>query len=77
MDTILHNSKVWLTADGRLEVYDNRIANKLNAYLKTYDTGVYLFKQHEEAVFKIAPDQIQTILLTFLTKGSTQTGEST
>lgn len=75
METILHNDKVWLTADGRLEVYDSRLATRINRYLKTYDNGLYTFRSGEEAVYKLkGSDQIQFILQQFLTKKSTIAG---
>lgn len=71
MDTILHNENVWFTDDGRLEIYNSRLATKINKYLKTYDNGNYVFSDGEEACFRVPSDQIQTILLTFLTRNRT------
>ena len=66
--TILHNRRVWLTSDGRLEVYDNRLATKINEELKSYDSGKYKFKKYEEAVYRLSREQIQYILDKFLIK---------
>lgn len=53
MITELHTSKLWLTTDGRLEVYDQRLALRFNRYFKKYDDGKYPFQPGEEAVFKV------------------------
>ena len=66
--TLLHNKKVLLTSDGRLEVYNHRLATKLNKHFKEYDDGKYRFRAGEEAVFQIEPSEISFILETFLVK---------
>lgn len=68
METILHTQKCWLTSDGRLEVYNHKLATKINRFLKFYDGGDYTFKEGEEGLFRLSSDQIQLILSKFLTK---------
>jgi Leu/Phe-tRNA-protein transferase len=68
INTILHNDKVWFTDDGRLEVYYHRLATKLNRLLKTYDSGLYVFEQGEEAVFMVSQDMVPVILNDYLYK---------
>lgn len=70
--TILHNKKCWFTSDGRLEVYNAKLATRLNKFMKTYDAGKYVFKQGEEGVFKIPSNLIQMIREEFLVKKSKQ-----
>lgn len=68
METILHTQKFWLTSDGRLEVYNHRLASRINKFLKFYDNGDYSFKEGEEGLFRLSSDQIRLILSKFLTK---------
>lgn len=68
INTILHNDKVWFTSDGRLEVYNHRLATKLNRLLKSYDSGLYVFEQGEEAVFKVSQDMVPVVLNDYLYK---------
>ncbi len=75
MDTILHNTKVWLTTDGRLEVYDPKLATRINRYVKSYANGKYTFKPGEEAVFKLSQIELNKVLSLFLFRESTQTGK--
>lgn len=56
------------TSDGRLEVYNHKLATKINKFLKFYDNGDYSFKEGEEGLFRIPSNQIQLILSQFLTK---------
>lgn len=49
----IHTKRFHLTLDGRLEVYDNRLATRINRFLKVYDKGQYSFKEGEEAVFRL------------------------
>jgi len=61
----LHTKQVHLTPDGRLEVYDYKMANRLNTILRKYFEGVdqlYKFKKHEEAVFKVTEQAKQQVL---------------
>lgn len=53
MITELHTTKFWLTSDGRLEVYDQRLLLRLNRYFKKYDNGKYAFKSGEEGFFTV------------------------
>lgn len=71
METILHNRQVWFTADGRLEVYNHKLATKLNKFFKKYDNGKYKFEEHEEAVFNVPPNQIGYIRSLFFSQKST------
>lgn len=68
MQTILHNNRCCFTSDGRLEVYYNRLATRLNRYFKSYDDGRYTFKAGEEAIFKVPKEQFNFVLVTFLSK---------
>lgn len=69
METILHTTRFWLTSDGRLEVYDYKLATRLNRLLKAYDNGKYTFQEGEEALFKLeSSNQIDSILCKFLRK---------
>lgn len=63
---MLHTAKFWLTSDGRLEVYDFRLATKIEKELKRY--GGYRFKVGEEAVFRLTKSEVDTILGKFLKK---------
>lgn len=73
---ILHSKHVCFTEDGRLEVYDDRLATKLNKFLKTYDSGIYKFQPGEEGLFWVPSDQIQLILSNFLSVKSTKSGSN-
>jgi hypothetical protein len=66
--SVFHNAKIWLTSDGRLEVYHARLATRLNKHFLKYESGYYVFQKGEEAVFQVPLDQTPTILKTFLTK---------
>jgi hypothetical protein len=72
MDSILHNSKCWFTADGRLEVYDHKLATKLNKHFQRYENGDYRFKEGEEAVFMVPQLELNNVLRRFLTSGRAQ-----
>lgn len=74
---ILHNKKVLFRREQPaisdkpmyiLEIYDYRLANRLNNYYKRYDNGGYKFKQGEEAIFHVAPNDVQFIRDSFLSK---------
>ena len=69
-NNILHNTKCWLTSDGRLEVYDAHLATKINKYLQWYMDGSlpYRFRRGEEAVFRLTQVEINDILQRFLIK---------
>lgn len=67
---LLVTKKFRLYKNGRLEVYDHRLATKLNRYTKTYQGGQYRVKKGEEAIFKIAQEEIPNILSKFLVKKS-------
>jgi hypothetical protein len=71
----LHTSRFRLTEDGRLEVYDARLATRLNRVLRRYDAGTYAFKRGEEAVFQVPSDQLESILRRFLAPKSAQPGD--
>ena len=49
----VHTSKFWLTGK-RLEVYDSKLATRINKKLLTYDNGRYRFKVGEEALFSVS-----------------------
>ena len=53
MSTIkeVHTPKFWLTSDGRLEVYDYKLAIKINRYAKRYPEGS--FTKGDEAIFYV------------------------
>lgn len=67
-DIILYNSRCFYTTDGRLAVYNYKLATKLNKYLKHYDSGKYKFLPGEEAIFKVPTNKIDYVLKTYLTK---------
>ena len=71
MNTILHNQKVCFTDDGRLEVYDSRLATRLNKHFKKFDDGKYIFKKGEECFYSVPLTQLNMILEQFLVKKST------
>lgn len=60
METILHNTKLCFTTDGRLEVYDHKLATKFNKIFKKWNDGKCKFKEGEEAFFKVPPNLIQS-----------------
>lgn len=64
--SILHTRKCHFTSDGRLEVYDARLANRLNKLFKKFDNGEYQIQKGEEVFFNVPPNDIQSILLRFL-----------
>lgn len=70
MDTILHNAQCWLTSDGRLEVYNARLATRINRYLGWYMDGriPYAFKDDEEALFRLSQVELNEVLHRFLVK---------
>jgi hypothetical protein len=71
----LHTARFRLTEDGRLEVYDARLATRLNRALRRYEDGAYTFKRGEEAVYNLTPEQLPSILQRFLAPKSTQPGD--
>lgn len=60
IETILHTTKLCFTTDGRLEVYDHKLATKFNKIFKKWNDGKYKFKEGEEAFFKVPSDRIQS-----------------
>ncbi len=64
----LHTKKFWLTADGRLEVYDARLATKLSKYFKKFEDGRHRFKVGEEAVFRVRQIETNEVLSLLLGK---------
>lgn len=71
MDTVLHTIDIWATADGRIEIYNYKLATKVNRHLKSYDNGTYRFKRGEEGLFKVEPDQLRSLLSLFFKRFST------
>ena len=63
---MLHTKDFWLTHDGRLEVYNAKLATKLNRFLKTYQLGRYKFRKGEEAIFRLLRADIADIVSRFL-----------
>lgn len=64
--TILHNQKLWLTKDGRLEVYHHKLATRINRWLKYYDNGRYSFEAGEEGLFKLSQIELNEFITRFL-----------
>jgi hypothetical protein len=65
---LLKTRKMEFYSDGRLEIYDYKLATKLNRLIKKYEGGRYRFIQGEEAIYYL--HQIKTIegLSSFLSK---------
>ena len=64
--------RYWLdTSSRRLEVYDHRLASRLNRFLKKYDDGSYSFKEGEEALFNLSQIEMAAIWRPFLRLKST------
>ena len=71
LKTLKRCPKYWLTKDethNRLEVYNARLANKLNQLLLTYDKGRYIFRSDDEAVFRLTDSQMRDVLNNVLLK---------
>ncbi len=70
----LHTKRFRLFEDGRLEVYDHRLATRLNRHLKRYDNGEYTIQEGEEAVFFLSQIETIDVLSKFLSKSHAHSG---
>ena len=68
MSKLLINKKACVHDSGRVEIYDYKLASKINKKLMHYDNGDYKFKEGDEALFQVAPNLLQSFISGFLTK---------